>query len=239
MLTAPVKSGEHYSINVVRRTKPQGAIAHDVGTEIHSIIDGSGTLVTDGSIVRPANGGRGGGTIENGTSRRVAAGDVALVPPQTPHWYRDIDGIITYLEIRFDVGAPAHGPTVFQKHADLRSVLTGKGQAANAPLMFDAPVAAGPKYQANVVRRTKAQGPASHAEGTEVHHILEGSGTFVTGGTIVRPAQTGALAKIDGGTSRHVGKGDVVVNPAGMPHWYQTLDGSSITYLEVRFEVGK
>ena len=239
MLTAPVKSGEHYSINVVRRTKPQGAIAHDVGTEIHSIIDGSGTLVTDGAIVRPANGGRGGGTIENGTSRRVAAGDIAVVPPQTPHWYRDIDGIITYLEIRFDVGAPAHGATVFQKHGDLWSVLTGKGQAANAPLMFDAPVTAGPKYQANVVRRTKPQGPASHAEGTELHHILEGSGTFVTGGTIVRPTTTGALAKIDGGTSRHVAKGDVVFIPAGMPHWYQSLDGSSITYLEVRFEVGK
>src|SRR5262245_43003288 len=68
MMTAPVKSANRIGINVVRRTKPQGAIAHDVGTEIHSIIDGSGTLVTDGTIVRPADGGRGGGTIQSGTS---------------------------------------------------------------------------------------------------------------------------------------------------------------------------
>ncbi len=33
MMAANVKSGDHYMINVVRRTKPQGAIAHDVGTE--------------------------------------------------------------------------------------------------------------------------------------------------------------------------------------------------------------
>jgi quercetin dioxygenase-like cupin family protein len=240
MMTAPVKSADRIGINVVRRTKPQGAIAHDVGTEIHSIIDGSATLVTDGTIVRPANGGRGGGTIQAGTSRRVSAGDIVVVPPQTPHWYQDIDGTVTYLEIRFDVGAPPKGPTVFQKHTDLWSVLTGKGQAANAPLMFDAPVTSGPKYQANVVRRTKAQGTAAHELGTEVHHILEGSGTFVSGGTIVRPASgSGGVATIDGGVSRHVAKGDVVVIPAGMPHWYKEVDGSSITYLEVRFEVGK
>jgi mannose-6-phosphate isomerase-like protein (cupin superfamily) len=238
MLTAPVKSGDRYSINIVRRTKPQGAIAHDVGTEIHSIVDGTGTLVTDGTIVRPANGGRGGGTIDNGSSRRVAAGDIVVVAPQTPHWYREIDGVITYLEIRFDVGAAPHGATAFQRHADLWSVLTGKGQAANAPLMFDAPVTSGPKYQANVVRRTKPQGPASHAEGTELHQILEGSGTFVTGGTIIRPTGTGAVATIEGGASRRVNKGDVVFIPAGMPHWYKDLDGT-ITYLEVRFEVGK
>ncbi len=239
MLSAPVTTGDHYQINLVRRTKPQGAIAHDVGSEIHSIVEGSATFVTDGTLVRPEGGRGAGGTIQNGTSRHVSAGDVVLVPPRTPHWYKDVDGVVTYLEIRFDVGAPAGGPAVYHSHPDLWSVLTGKGQAANAPLMFDAPVTSGPKYQANVVRRTKAQGPASHEAGTEVHHILEGSGTFVTGGTVVRPTATGAVAKIEGGAGRHVAKGDVVFIPAGMPHWYQEVDGSSITYLEVRFEVGK
>jgi len=240
MMTAPVKSIDRVSINVVRRTKPQGAIAHDVGSEIHSLIDGTATLVTGGTIARPAGGGRGGGTIQDGQTRKVSAGDVVLVPPRTPHWYQDIQGTVTYLEIRFDVGADPGGPAVYHSHTDLWGVLTGRGQAPNAPLMFSAPVASGPKYQANVVRRTKPQGTASHELGTEVHHILEGSGTFVSGGTIVRPASGSAtLATIDGGVTRHVEKGDVLFIPAGMPHWYKAVHGSSITYLEVRFEVGK
>jgi len=233
MFTAPVKSGERFQINVVRRTKPQGAIAHDVGSEIHSFIDGTATLVTGGTIVGAA----GSRTIQGGQSRRMSAGDVVLVPPRTPHWYQDMQGTVTYLEIRFDVGAEPGGPAVYQGRPDLWTVLTGRGAAADAPLMFSAPVASGPKYQANVVRRTRAQGGTAHAGGTEVHHILEGSGTFVTGGSLVRPPQPGAPASIMGGESRHVSKGDVVLIPAGMPHWYKDLD-STITYLEVRFEVG-
>lgn len=235
--SAPVVAGDHYQINLVRRTKGASALAHDVGTEIHSVVDGSATFVTGGTIVRPAGGGRGGGTVSNGESRHVSAGDIVLVPPRTPHWYQTVDGTVTYLEIRFDVGAPPNGPAVYHAHGDLWSALATKGKAADAPLMFSTPAASGPKYQANVVRRTKAQGGTAHAEGTEVHHILEGSGTFVSGGSLVRPPQPGAPASIMGGESRHVSKGDVVFVPAGMPHWYKDLD-STITYLEVRFEVG-
>lgn len=238
MFSAPVIAGDRYQINLVRRTKPQGAIAHDVGSEIHSIVEGSATFVTGGTIARPADGGRGGGTIQNGESRRVSAGDVVLVPPRTPHWYQNLEGTVTYLEIRFDVGAPTGGPATYRPHGDLWTDLAGKGKAANAPLMFSTPVASGPKYQANVVRRTKAQGGTAHPEGTEVHHILEGSGTFVSGGSLVRPPQPGAPASVRGGVSQHVSKGDVVFIPAGMPHWYKDLDGM-ITYLEVRFEVGR
>lgn len=235
--SAPVIAADRYQINLVRRTKGAGALAHKVGTEIHSVVDGSATFVTGGTIAPAANGGRGGGTVQNGESRHVSAGDVVLVPPQTPHWYQAVDGVVTYLEIRFDVGAPANGPAVYHAHGDLWSALATKEKAADAPLMFSTPAASGPKYQANVVRRTKAQGGTAHAEGTEVHHILEGSGTFVTGGSLVRPPQPGAPASIMGGERRHVSKGDVVFIPAGMPHWYQALDGT-ITYLEVRFDLG-
>ncbi len=36
-------------------------------------------------------------------NRRVAKGDVILVPAGTPHWYRDLEGSLTYLEVRFDL----------------------------------------------------------------------------------------------------------------------------------------
>lgn len=98
MHTAPVKNADHYRINIVRRTVGAGAIAHPTGTEVHHIIDGAATLVTGGSIARgtPA-------TIDGGVSRRVAKGDVVLIPAGTPHWYKDLEGSITYLEVRFDV----------------------------------------------------------------------------------------------------------------------------------------
>ena len=105
MHTAPVKLADHYRINIVRRKNPQGAIAHPDGTEVHHIIEGAATLVTGGTIVRSASaGGRGeNATIEGGQSRRVAKGDVILVPAGTPHWYKDLEGSITYLEVRFDL----------------------------------------------------------------------------------------------------------------------------------------
>ena len=102
MHTAPVKLAEHYRINVVRRTSAQGAIAHPDGTEVHHIIEGAAILVTGGTIARPAGAG-GTATIEGGESRRVTKGDVILVPAGTPHWYKDLEGPITYLEVRFDL----------------------------------------------------------------------------------------------------------------------------------------
>ena len=31
----------------------------------------------------------------------MVKGDVIIVPPNTPHWYQDVEGTITYLEVRF------------------------------------------------------------------------------------------------------------------------------------------
>jgi mannose-6-phosphate isomerase-like protein (cupin superfamily) len=101
MSTAAVKNTDQYRINIVRRGKAAGAIAHKPGTEVHHIIDGAGTLVTGGTIVRPAGGGM--ATIQGGESRHVGKGDVILIPENTPHWYKDVEGSITYLEVRFNV----------------------------------------------------------------------------------------------------------------------------------------
>ena len=171
--------------------------------------------------------------------QHVVKGDVVLVPPQTPHWYPEIEGTITYLEIRFDVSAPVNAPAVFMSKTSLMKLLAERVAAPNAPLMVTSPVTTADKYQANIVHRTKPQGVAQHELGTEVHQIIEGSGTFVTGGTVARPAAgTQGISTITGGESRHVQAGDVVFVPANVPHWYKDLDGP-ISYLEVRFELPK
>jgi mannose-6-phosphate isomerase-like protein (cupin superfamily) len=103
MLTSPVSIADGgHSINIVRRTAAAGAVAHEGATELHHIIEGSGTLVTGGALVRPTNG-RGGATIQDGESRRVTKGDIILVPAGMPHWYSQLEGgSITYLEVRWN-----------------------------------------------------------------------------------------------------------------------------------------
>lgn len=101
MHTAPVQNTDHYRINVVERTKPQGAIAHPGFIEVHHIISGAGTLVTGGTIVRDAGAPAGSATIDGGQTRHVGKGDVVLVPAGAPHWYKDLEGTLTYLEVRF------------------------------------------------------------------------------------------------------------------------------------------
>jgi mannose-6-phosphate isomerase-like protein (cupin superfamily) len=82
------------------------------------------------------------------------------------------------------------------------------------------------------VHRSKPAGALAHAGNTELHYIVDGSGTIITGGTIVKGE--GGEARVDGGQSRRFAKGDVIVIPAGSPHWYSALDGE-VTYLEVRW----
>ena len=105
MSTARIDNHDQYRINIVRRGKPAGAIAHSIGTELHYIIEGSGTIVTGGTTVRPPDGAPQGtlAKIEGGVTRTVAKGDAILIPENTPHWYSEINGAIAYLEVRFSV----------------------------------------------------------------------------------------------------------------------------------------
>jgi mannose-6-phosphate isomerase-like protein (cupin superfamily) len=103
MTTGAVSNTDQHRINLVKRVKPGAALAHAGNSELHYITEGAGTLVTGGTIVRPADGTS--ATIQNGDTRRVVKGDVILIPADTPHWYKDVEGSITYLEVRFVVPA--------------------------------------------------------------------------------------------------------------------------------------
>ena len=81
---------------------------------------------------------------------------------------------------------------------------------------------------------------------TEVYHILKGSGTLVTGGTIAGPivrepkgqSDLWMLNNVRGtsikdGVSRRLGPGDVVVIPGYVPHWWSATD-ADLSYLVIR-----
>ena len=99
MTTSAVTNTDQYRINIVHRAQPAGAIAHAGNTELHYIIEGSGTVVTGGTIVAGATAGA--ATIKDGVTQHVTKGDVIIVPANSAHWYSQIDEAITYLEVRW------------------------------------------------------------------------------------------------------------------------------------------
>ena len=127
---------------------------------------------------------------------------------------------------------PPGSPALYKSSAELVAALKEAGGRA-AGAMQTAPVSNTDQYRINLIRRTQGATPLTHAGNTELHHIIDGSATVVTGGKVVRDASG---ATIEGGVSRHVAKGDVILVPADTPHWYKEVDGS-VTYLEVRFVV--
>lgn len=101
MVSSAVANTDQYRVNIVHRQKPAGAIAHPGNTELHYIIEGAGTVVTGGKIVRAPGAAPGTATIDGGETRKVSKGDVIIVPEGSPHWYSQVEGRITYLEVRF------------------------------------------------------------------------------------------------------------------------------------------
>jgi mannose-6-phosphate isomerase-like protein (cupin superfamily) len=75
-----------------------------------------------------------------------------------------------------------------------------------------------------------------HEKETDVIYITDGEATFVTGGKMLGGKMTKAGqwlgTDIEGGESRHLGKGDVVVIPAGTPHWFKEV--KSVNYFLVK-----
>jgi quercetin dioxygenase-like cupin family protein len=76
-----------------------------------------------------------------------------------------------------------------------------------------------------------------HDKETDVLYIIEGEATFAYGGKIVggkntRPGQW-LGTDIAGGETRRIGKGDVFVVPAGVPHWFKEVP-KSVSYFVVK-----
>ena len=80
-----------------------------------------------------------------------------------------------------------------------------------------------------------------HEKETDTIYVLGGSATFVTGGTMIggsvtaptRPNEGGQQrgSDIQGGDAHALVKGDVIVVPAGVPHWFKEVRGSIDYYV--------
>ncbi|HEV2688730.1 MAG TPA: cupin domain-containing protein [Bryobacteraceae bacterium] len=89
-------------------------IAHHQQTETYIIVEGSGTLVTGGSIIgareiskdseayKVLNGPSMTGTVKDGHSRVVKPGDIIIIPPDVFHGWTKITDHVNYLSVRPD-----------------------------------------------------------------------------------------------------------------------------------------
>ena len=110
----------------------------------------------------------------------------------------------------------------------------------------------------SVVSRLKTSGKEvpsgiEHSQITEIYHVIYGSGTLVTGGTLNDPKEVPPTDEvttllngpstegsgIQNGVSRKIGPGDVVIIPPNTPHWFSEIPTDKIVYLVVRVDPHK
>jgi mannose-6-phosphate isomerase-like protein (cupin superfamily) len=79
-----------------------------------------------------------------------------------------------------------------------------------------------------------------HEKTNHIFIITEGEATFVTGGTLVNARQTAPgqtrAANVEGGTTYHLSKGDVITVPAKTPHWFKEVPTQTIAYYAINLE---
>jgi len=94
----------------------------------------------------------------------------------------------------------------------------------------------GPNLIVQGGHREKAGQVEVHEKQTDVIYVQDGEATFVTGGKMIGgklTARDSIWAPNTGGESHHLTKGDVVVVPAGTPHWFRDVP-KSVSYFVVK-----
>jgi glc operon protein GlcG len=93
----------------------------------------------------------------------------------------------------------------------------------------------GVNYQVHTSRRVAPGQAEIHTRETDVIYVLDGEATFVTGGKAVDAKETAPDelrgSRIDGGETRKLVKGDVIIVPAGVPHWFKEIQGEFHYYV--------
>jgi mannose-6-phosphate isomerase-like protein (cupin superfamily) len=168
-----------------------------------------------------------------------------------------IPAVLAILLALFTSAGPNPTSATFVTAADVQATL----QKAPASAVSDQAIrmvdlgGLGYNVGVSVVSRPKSSvqgGPVEHEKVTEVYHVIAGSGTLVTGGKLIGAKPRAANApqvtqlngpsvfgtSVEGGETRRISPGDVVIIPAGVNHWFTEIQ-ESLTYLVVRVDPEK
>ena len=120
------------------------------------------------------------------------------------------------------------GSVAYVNHDKVNTALAKGGPLVDAPDL---------KLTVSGSHRDKAGNVEVHDTETDVIYMIDGDATFVTGGTMIggkdtKPGQH-LGTDIKGGETHHLTKGDVIVVPAGTPHWFKEVK-PTVSYYVVK-----
>ena len=88
------------------------------------------------------------------------------------------------------------------------------------------------------IHASRREGPGMaeiHTRDTDIAYVIHGSATLITGGTAVGVKEAAAEelrgTAIQGGETRQLEVGDVVVIPNGVPHWFKEVKAPFLYYV--------
>lgn len=91
------------------------------------------------------------------------------------------------------------------------------------------------KYMVHASRREQPGMAEIHTKDADIIYVLDGNATFVTGGSAeathtVAPNEIRGK-QIQGGETRQIAKGDVIIVPAGVPHQFKEVTNPFLYYV--------
>ena len=215
-----------YRLSLQYRTGEQTALMHKKDAELVFVLEGSGIFTMGGTLdnakmVRPDN--FSGTGITGGTPFKVEKGAVIFVPENTPHQFSGINGELDNFEL--------HVPRVGQSGMDsqVKSLVSAEEVGKLIAAEKNDTLVAQPPYRVVLQYRTGSQTALMHQKDAEFVYILQGSGTFVIGGTLdgAKPTTPGNFSGtgITGGKRLSVEKGAAIFVPENTPHQFTDIHG--------------
>ena len=99
----PIVETAAYKVHASRRDAAGKAELHVRDTDIIYVLEGTATVVTGGEIVdgrMTADSEIRGEAIDGGQNQRLQRGDVFIVPPGVPHWFKDVQAPFLYFVVK-------------------------------------------------------------------------------------------------------------------------------------------
>jgi len=109
MVYHPLLTAAPYTVAVEYWVRPKQAAAHLTEAELLYVLEGSGTLVSGGTLANAHHwyGETNGGDVVGGKTRPLKPGDVVLVPEGVPHWFGIDGGKLVMLTLHMPRPVPA------------------------------------------------------------------------------------------------------------------------------------
>ena len=220
-----------FQILTSHRIEPGLVEVHANYGDIMYVVEGSATVVTGGTVVdgkTTAPGEIRGRSIMGGKANHLVPGDVLVIQAGTPHWFQQVDKLVNYYVVKPRMPeAPSDA-----LHIDKEKVSAGFAGPVSTVLLDKK------AYDVRTGHRVKPGEVETHMQYTDIMYITGGSATFVTGGQVVgekkdNPEEPRGKS-ITGGETHHLTKGDVIVIPNTIPHWFEQVDNFNNFVVKIR-----